>query len=471
MSNYNLDDFNKAESDRVQGSLSDDQYKAYLAILEWFYSDSLEFTLSGYAGTGKTFITKRLIEDCFRKVPYTVSAPTHKALRVIENHLDTRGKTIQSLHGLRLNTNIESFNIDNLQFSKIGDGHIQFYKLIILDEASMVPSGILSLNRKASAEHGTKILYLGDPYQLPPVRERISGVFTDVKCKYNLTEVIRQKEDNPMLTVFNLIRSDIDKGTSKALNHLMKYKKNINNNDEGYAVLDKHTFPNVLMSLYDSDEFFTNISHIRTACYTNDAVGMWNEFVRTNMFDTGGNALIENDLLTSYKSLVDANNQMKMINSEDYIIKDFHNYKNDLGFKTFTVVLQNTFDHTYTDTIQIIDHRDPETIQRYLNILSSLQQEAASKRKWDKYYSFKETYLCMKDLIINGKKTIRDIDCGYALTVHKLQGTTLDYIAVDMEDIVYNYTNGRRTAYPTSTRNRLLYVALSRASKTAFLKW
>ena len=65
----------------------------------------------------------------------------------------------------------------------------------------------------------------------------------------------------------------------------------------------------------------------------------------------------------------------------------------------------------------------------------------------------------------------RDIDYGYSLTTHKLQGSTFDNIFVDVFDICNPITKyGKYAKTDINLRNRLLYVALSRAKHLAILK-
>jgi len=67
-----------------------------LTKLEAWYHDpkQLNFTLTGRAGTGKTYLLKYFI-DKIVKNPMCVSAPTHKAVRTVEHSTGKKGKTLQ----------------------------------------------------------------------------------------------------------------------------------------------------------------------------------------------------------------------------------------------------------------------------------------------------------------------------------------------------------------------------------------
>lgn len=60
------------------------QQQAIDKLSDWYFSNELECTLEGYAGTGKTYILRYFLDNIVNK-SYTVTAPTHKALRVLES--------------------------------------------------------------------------------------------------------------------------------------------------------------------------------------------------------------------------------------------------------------------------------------------------------------------------------------------------------------------------------------------------
>ena len=73
-------------------------------------------------------------------------------------------------------------------------------KLIIIDECSMVDE---ELGRDLLS-FGTRVLVLGDPAQLPPVKG--GGFFTEAEPDIMLTEVHRQARDNPIIALSMAVR-------------------------------------------------------------------------------------------------------------------------------------------------------------------------------------------------------------------------------------------------------------------------
>ena len=65
----------------------------------------------------------------------------------------------------------------------------------------------------------------------------------------------------------------------------------------------------------------------------------------------------------------------------------------------------------------------------------------------------------------------KDIDYGYAMTVHKTQGSTFDNVAIDLTNLVFTQTRYGRREVDIDIRNKLIYVALSRARNSVILKY
>ena len=67
----------------------------------------------------------------------------------------------------------------------------------------------------------------------------------------------------------------------------------------------------------------------------------------------------------------------------------------------------------------------------------------------------------MQSLELNGSKLTKDLDYGYAMTVHKSQGGTFDRVGVDLGNL--------KTCKDKNLMRRLIYVAISRAKDVAYL--
>lgn len=150
----------KLMSDKDSTGLYPSQIEALKQLNDWWNSPEKECTIEGFAGTGKTYLVKYFLKHVVNK-SYIVTAPTHTALGVLEDSIGIKGMTFQKLHGLRPNTELSTFDINNLAFESIGAIKMANYSLVIADEASMINSSLFKLNRERAKEYNVKVLYLG----------------------------------------------------------------------------------------------------------------------------------------------------------------------------------------------------------------------------------------------------------------------------------------------------------------------
>ncbi len=479
----------KLKDDYASQSFTSDQAKAVELIAAWYKSKDLVFTLSGAAGTGKTYILDYLLRNVFTK-SVCVTAPTHKAVKVIENVTGRRGKTLQSLHGLRPNTNLETFDLDNIQFDPLGEEHIANFHLIIVDECSQINKAFHEFNLLKAKQYTTKVLYVGDHRQLPPINDNYSPTF-DVENIAILNEVVRQKKTNPLLDLLEISKYDVDNGTSELIakvRELVSKNKQVNITEagEGYAILNNVDFQSVVLATFNRDEFKKDVTFARYAAWTNSNILVWNTHIRNSIIGEDVPIVHINDLLTGYKTIVDEFASVVISNSDDYFVDTITEKYSDDGFKVFVVRLTSLSTGNSALT-SIVDHTDP-TFNRFkskiLNLYFNAKYATASERSknWRKYFMFKDRNLVMIDIPIqddNRKLDIKkDLDYGYGLTIHKLQGSTFDNIFVNLRDICFYggsthkpVKNDRFSPNGIDTRNKLIYTGLSRASKKAVIMW
>lgn len=463
-----------------------DQAAAYKNLIEFinapYNPNDYKRALVGAAGTGKTYLVKALIQNCrLSNSLIGLAAPTHKACRVLHDAIglpNIKVNTLQSDLGLRLNFDIDKFDIANPPFDPKGKIKIEKYQIYIVDEASMINRGLAMFLENTCKEHSCKILMIGDDSQLNPVGERYSSAFRGIKL-FKLTEIVRQGEDNPISKLLELLRFDIKFKTTKFLETIAKYRNQFNaDNTKGFLVCDKKTFEEEVYRHFQDDELKENVDFAKVIAYTNNAVSGWNKFIRNAIIKDADKAVLtKNDLLISYTTLVDTFNQCIIKNSEDYILKDITNYAHPrYNIKGFMVRLIAIHGGDSTKPLFIVDHKDKESVFNYVRISRKLINDAKTAptrlkaEKWKAYYDFKDKCLLLTNIINAGTGNVefaRNLDYGFSLTAHKAQGSTFDTVLVDVNDIVFDrygrqYTN-------LDELNRRLYVACSRCRNKLYM--
>jgi len=455
-------------------------------LLLWAEDDNPKnnvFTLVGAAGTGKTTLLKEFLKQYDGRV--AITAPTHKAVAVASNILQKRGVTLHSLHGLRPNVNLITFNLNNKIFDPLGETKIDNYSLVIIDECSMINSSLFKLNKERAELFDVKILFVGDDFQLPPINENISMTFSavDKDHKYELTEIMRQGEGNPLIDVYSLLRNDIDNGTKYGLNHMLKNMININKiNDTkiGYAILERTDFNTKLLD--DFPRIIKGID-IKYLTYTNEDALIINNYIRKNII-ISNDIIAVGDKLTSHTTLYDEYLAPTVKNSMEYIVLTVDKVTSDYGFEMFNTQIQDIITKDIY-IINIVNHADIKSWKTYQKLVAKFYDAAINANnknrgmKWHEYFDFKKNYLQM--IRFNIKKNIveKDITYGYGSTIYKAQGETFDITYINLRSIYlkksklgeWQYDWRIKNRNELILRNKLAYVALSRTRTKAIMLW
>lgn len=184
-------------------SWSPQQEQAIAAVKAWLRDPSgpQVFRLFGYAGTGKTTLAKELADTVRGKVLYATF--TGKAALVLRKKGCDGASTI---HSLIYKAEVDQ-DTGEAEFVLDPDSDLASAALLIVDEVSMVDEELA----RDLLTFDKRILVLGDPAQLPPVKGE--GFFINCDPDVMLTEVHRQAADNPIIRM----SMDIREGRSLAL--------------------------------------------------------------------------------------------------------------------------------------------------------------------------------------------------------------------------------------------------------------
>jgi hypothetical protein len=152
-------------------------------------------TLSGPAGTGKTFTVNQI--KGILKGSYICLAPTHTAAKLIG------GQTIHSFFSMRpKDPDAPVIEFENALRPKV------IPDTIILDECSMVSDYLVQLILNWCKNANVNMLCVGDEYQLPPVGSNQPNCCFDPNYfnQWPLTKIMRQSANSPIIGLSSLFR-------------------------------------------------------------------------------------------------------------------------------------------------------------------------------------------------------------------------------------------------------------------------
>lgn len=286
------------------------QNKVFEQIKAFLNSDASVFILRGYAGTGKTTMVKVIADYIEQTRQLAMMAPTGRAARVLAMKT---GHTATTIHkAIYSKAHVEPKKVKNIAESEfkfvfsINNSENGGNIVAIVDEASMVCSRKIEhelfmfgtdnlmedLLTFVRPNFGGKVIFVGDPAQLPPVGESVSNAlraeyFKEKGLKVieaELTEVLRQKDDSVILKNAMMIRDLLKKDKRNQL--VFEEQKDDVETVPSEQFLDKYLNYRKESGRHDSV----------IICYSNKSANRYNRDIRKSLY--GGDVpLQENDIL------------------------------------------------------------------------------------------------------------------------------------------------------------------------------
>lgn len=278
--------------------LTQQQNRVFERIKAFMDSDASVFILRGYAGTGKTTMVKVIADYLAQSRDVKLMAPTGRAARVLAAKTGREAVTIHK--AIYEKACVVSKNVKDIAESEfkfvfpVHKNEKEGNVVAIVDEASMVCSrkiehelfvfgtdnlmeDLLSFVRP---DFGGKVIFVGDPAQLPPVGEPVSNA---LRAEYfemwklevmeeELTEVLRQKGDSIILKNAMMIRDLLKKEKRNCL--VFEEKENDVETVPSGDFLNKYLDYRKQSSRQDSV----------VICYSNKAASKYNRDIRTSLY-------------------------------------------------------------------------------------------------------------------------------------------------------------------------------------------
>lgn len=386
--------------------LTDDQHCAMGKMKLWFdHADHGDvFYLGGYAGTGKTTLATVFAES-FAEYP-RYCAFTAQAASVLKSKLGGSIHESSTIHSF-IYKPIVGKNGEIEGWGKRGSLP-SICDLIVVDEASMVTTKMLD----DLLTYGVPVLLVGDPGQLVPI-DGNGPNFDKIQHQHVLTEIHRQAADSDILKYATQVRTT---GKWRAWNgtdlHTVKaaeYEKTLEKFVDKYSIHD-----------------------VVTLSYSNRTRGALNDSARKlhrDLYAAANNAVDDPDFFAT----------VPLICLENYEFGLYNGMRGNI-VKTAIDDFWVTGDFDFEDTSDILrvsasafgpQFGHPRSFRKFDDakaIMGNLPQE-----EWFKYLGIL-------------------IDYGYALTVHKSQGSSFPCVIVHLEKGGMEDEEFRRWAYTAATR-------------------
>ncbi len=451
--------------------LTKQQQKVLDSVKEFLNSNLPVFILKGYAGTGKTTMISYIIEEVTKhdKVPILM-APTGRAARVLGTKTRREANTIHRC----------IYELDTIE-TKEGSDDIRYIfplkdvedtakdRICIVDESSMIGtrevhnelfefgSGSLlnDLLSFVAPHRGGKVIFIGDPMQLPPVGDNVSNALDEQFFKNNkmgvmvaeLTDVVRQNEGSAILGNAMKVRTLLDSVQRNDL--VFDRKENEVIDIEGYNM------PKQLLSMYPKPEIGQSV----IITYSNRQARDYNYAVREILYPGEKNIVI-GDIL----QVVSNNYKLNVMNGDFIKITAINGdiefqsalvynniggervqHKITMSFRNVRIRLDNEQEITCKIIESMLDDADPNLnftqIQAlYINFCMRYPQLKRGSQQFKEFLKADPYFNALR------------VKYGYAITGHKSQGGEWNTVFVDYTGRTGFNTDCLRWTYTVTTR-------------------
>ena len=460
-------------------TLTNQQQQVFNAIKDFMDGDASVFILKGYAGTGKTTMVKVIAEYLAQRREIYLMAPTGRAARVLSAKTGRLAMTIHK--AIYEKACVVSKNVKDVaeaEFKFVFPVRKNEYggKIVaIVDEASMVCSRKIEhelfefgtdnlmedLLDFVRPDFGGKVIFVGDPAQLPPVGENVSNAlrtsyFEERGLKaveVELTEVLRQKGDSVVLKNAMMIRDLLKKEKRNSL--LFEEREN-----------DVETVsPDQFLSKYLDYRKQSGKHDSVVICYSNRAASKYNSDIRCSLYGSDM-PLQVNDIL-----LITQNNyRLGRMNGEFVPVLEI-GARTQQSAPVYAQVGSERKRITITiNFVQVVvpdGNGNPMQCMLIEDLLTSDKASISIDENRALYINF-----CMRNpQLKQGTQAFADAlmsdlyynairaKYGYAVTGHKCQGGEWGKVFVDYTDRTGLNDDSLRWAYTATTRaQKTLYV-------------
>lgn len=460
-------------------SYNAEQLAALDAIKTFVSGDEKVFILRGYAGTGKTTLMREVVQQYCDSFAIMAMAPTGRAAHVLGERIKIGATTIHR--------GIYSFEdlIIRADREDMADAEIKLVypirvlempTLVIVDEASMIcnvyaegelwtfgTNRLLNdlLTFVMSNEH-SKVIFVGDSAQLPPVGEASSKAldpdfFADRGIKVNtatLSRVMRQDE-GLILRNATATRHALENNN---LSHLVF--------EEGEEM--RNISANQVVELYTTMFPHPQMGDSAIICYSNAQAATYNAEIRKVLYGAEKTSLQYGDLLMVVANHYDRDMQrqgppLDVMNGEYAKVVSINNSAETRTTSVFVkrdgTSIKEPVSITYLDVTLQLQNGELYDCKIITNLLESEEKGLNIPQIKARYIDFCIRHPKLRPKTTEFKAELQSdpymnaimVKYGYAITCHKAQGGEWNTVFVDFSGVVL-CKNGLRWIYTAVTR-------------------
>lgn len=415
--------------------------------------EALDMFITGAAGTGKTTGLHKNIDYCVANdIPYVVCAFTHKACDILRSKLP-EGARVQTLHSFlrkRPTINVNANCVRTVESNQQHGAVDEEPRICFVDEYSMVGQQDKDSMEELQEVRGLKVVWIGDPHQLPPVGDE-QGVRPYGKYQKVLTKVYRN--DNELLAPLTSLVSFIT-GESKPyrLEPNSRFHRDID-------IVDQYKRTKI------EDKVILAFTNKRVQSLNTELKGR--DYLESNddVFSPSNKHYYRFENVVALPGhCVKWNGEVVLANSKYRTLETLMTISG-VQFGDFTtedgelITLAYVFGHydykVKREELKALAVEANQEVEKISGGMKAAQwcrensgEPLARKRAkaWREFLSFDDCVVC--------------IDFPFAMTVHKSQGSTYNTVFVDIHDIA--------VCQDLTTMFKLTYVAISRASNEVY---
>lgn len=406
-------------------TMNSGQQNAFAETIDFMNDQNRKYhILQGGAGTGKSFFISQVVGGLLAHAKQGsgiheigITATTNKATAVLADSIPHKAhdiKTVYSFMNLRMS---ENFSTGEVRVVPNRNFQVQSGVFLIVDECSMINKQLWEYI-STGLDRFCKVLFVGDKYQLNPVKEEISPIYREGFTQSTLTEPVRNSGQPALMDLCNQAVETVKTGKFFRIKPVPGVIIPVDGNQTA-GILER--------------EYTQETPKKRVLAYTNNRVVDYNSYIRE--LRGYGETPSEGEILSN-NSMAELTDKKRLYTDQSVIVKKASPVypRNDVVKGERLPFLDLAIEDIMTgEGFEVPIFANPKDREEALRVL-------AARRDWPNYFRIKNKFPDLRSIA--------------ASTCHKAQGSTFQEVIIDLNDIG-KCTQKMQTA-------RLFYVAVSR---------